>query len=101
MVTCGSEKEAQKISEILVKERAAACASISNVSSFFIWRGNPENKMESLLIIKTIESKYNELEHLVRINHSYECPEIIAIEVSKAYHEYGDWVNAFCKNEIS
>ena len=97
-VTCGSDEEARKISELLVRERVAACANVAEIESVFEWKGKLENQAEKLLIIKTIQSRYGELERLVKANHSYECPEIMAIEVRHASKEYENWLLESCKN---
>lgn len=55
-----------------------------------------ENSTEKLLIIKTIQSRLDELERLVHANHSYECPEIIAIEAASASEDYANWVRSSC-----
>ena len=82
---------------MLVENRLAACVNIADVTSIYEWKGKIENDSEKLLIIKSIESKYPELERFVKNNHSYECPEIVAIEVKAGSREYIDWVNSVVK----
>ena len=96
-VTCGSEEEARKISELLVRERVAACVNIAGINSVFEWRGEFENQAEKLLIIKTVQSRFEELERLVRANHSYECPEILAVEALMVSDDYAEWVRKACQ----
>ena len=66
----------------------------SYLSSVYKWKGKIENDNERLLIIKTIDSKFDELERYVKANHSYECPEIIALEVKRGSQEYIDWAKS-------
>ncbi len=96
MVSCGSEQEARKIAGQLVREHVAACVNIAEIDSIFEWRGKLENQAERLLVIKTTQSRFVELERLVKENHSYELPEIMAIEVASVSKEYEDWVRRAC-----
>jgi len=84
---------------MLVENRLAACVNVTDVISVYEWKGKIENDNEKLLIIKTVESKFGELERFVKDNHSYECPEIIALEVKAGSREYVDWVNSVVKIE--
>lgn len=90
-VTCGSDDEARRLSRGLVEKRLAACVNIAEVTSVYEWKGKIEDDSERLLIIKTIDSKFDELERYVKSNHSYECPEILALEVKTGSKEYIDW----------
>jgi periplasmic divalent cation tolerance protein len=93
-VTCGSDDEARRLSGALVENRLAACVNIADVTSVYEWKGKIENDNEKLLIIKTINSKFDKLERYVKSNHSYECPEILALEVKAGSKEYIDWVKS-------
>ncbi|UCC81314.1 MAG: divalent-cation tolerance protein CutA [Candidatus Zixiibacteriota bacterium] len=96
-VTCGSEEEARRLASMLVENRLAACVNVTDVSSVYEWKGKIENDREKLLIIKTIEQKFGELEEFVKKNHSYQCPEIIALEVKAGSKEYIEWANSVIK----
>lgn len=84
---------------MLVENRLAACVNIADVNSVYAWKSKIENDSEKLLIIKTIESKFGELERSVKKNHSYECHEIIALEVKAGSKEYIEWVNSVVKTD--
>ena len=91
-VTCGSEKEAEKISEILLKEGLAACANIHESKSIYFWKGKFVKEKEHVLMLKTIEKKYEKLERRIRQLHSYGIPCIIAFKTEKAEKKYARWV---------
>jgi len=97
LVTCGSEEEAGKISELLVRQHMAACVSITPVRSVFEWQGKFENQSEWLLMIKTLSPLLARVEEAVKANHSYECPEIIALNVAAVSENYARWVRSVCK----
>ncbi len=95
-VTCGSDEEAGKLSDGLLSNRLAACVNIADVKSVFEWKGKIEKENERLLIIKSIRSNFDKIEKYVRANHSYECPEIIAMDITAASENYASWVRSAC-----
>jgi periplasmic divalent cation tolerance protein len=74
----------------------AACVNITDVESVFEWKGKLEKRGEKILVIKTLQSRFDDLERLVKTNHSYECPEILAFEVSAVSSDYENWVRQAC-----
>jgi periplasmic divalent cation tolerance protein len=75
----------------------AACVNIADVKSIFEWKGKQENQSEKLLVIKTLKSRFTKIEELVKATHSYDCPEIIAFEISDASEDYTEWVKKMCE----
>ncbi len=49
------------------------------------------------MIIKSIKSRFGKIEELIKATHSYDCPEIISIEISDVSAEYADWVRKMCE----
>ena len=100
-VTCGSEDEARELSVGMIENKLAACANIADVTSVYEWKGKIKKSGEKLLIVKTLESIFPELEKFIKKNHSYECPEIIAMEVKTGSNEYIHWVNSIARRDKS
>jgi periplasmic divalent cation tolerance protein len=98
-VTCGSDEEAQKLSDGLISGRLAACVNIASVESIFRWEGKVENQAERLMIIKSVRSRFDEIERFIKANHSYDCPEIIAMKAEAVSPEYADWVRSECEKK--
>ena len=96
LITCGSNEEARRLSEGLIRGRMAACVNITGVDSVFHWKGTTENQSERLLIVKTVSTKFDEIEKFIKANHSYECPEIIAVKVGAFSDDYAAWVRSEC-----
>jgi periplasmic divalent cation tolerance protein len=91
--TVGSENDARHISQILLTKKLAACCTfIPAVTSLFHWQGRVEESHESLLLIKTTGKKYNQLEKEIQMLHTYEVPEIIAVNIEEASPAYVDWL---------
>jgi periplasmic divalent cation tolerance protein len=98
LVTASGIEEARKISQTILEKKKAACTNIiSGVSSSFWWRGKIENADEVLLIMKTKTSQLDEIISLVKQNHSYEVPEIIAIPIVGGSADYLRWIDESVK----
>jgi len=92
-VTCGSEEEALKIARTLVEERLAACANlVSPIRSIYRWEGKIWDEKEWLLVIKTQDARYGDLEKRVKSLHSYSVPEIIALPIKEGSAGYLQWI---------
>jgi len=94
LVTCGTKREARKIAKALVERRLAACVQEIGVPvrSTYRWKGKVESALEILLLIKTSRKKFSAVAQLVKEMHSYEVPEIIALNIENGSREYLDWI---------
>jgi periplasmic divalent cation tolerance protein len=82
---------AKEVVNLLIQKKWVACAQIFSIESQFIWKEKLESTPEILVQLKTVRSLYQEVESMIRNNHSYEIPEIIAtpiIEISQAYLQW-------------
>jgi len=94
LITTKDKKEAEKISKLLIKNRLAACVNIVNgVKSLFWWQGKVDQAKEALLIVKSRKEKFAKIAKLVKANHSYDLPEIIAIPIVSGFKPYLNWIN--------
>jgi periplasmic divalent cation tolerance protein len=96
LVTCGSKKEARKIAKALVDRRLAACVQEIGVPmrSTYRWKGRVESANEVLLLIKTSRKRFSAVRTLVKGLHSYDVPEIIALNIAEGSREYLDWITS-------
>jgi len=94
LVTCGSAREAARISRALVEGLHAACANViqAPVKSVYRWKGRVESAKEFLIIFKTSRKRFAALEREVRRLHSYEVPEIIALPIFRGSRAYLNWI---------
>jgi len=89
---------AKNIAERLVNEKLAACVNvITGVQSIFRWQGKIDNANENILVIKTKDSLYDELEVRIKELHPYELPEIISVPIDKGLNKYLDWISESTK----
>jgi periplasmic divalent cation tolerance protein len=92
-MTAPDVEEAGRIAETLVENRLAACVQIlPEMESVYRWQGKVERQREVLLIAKTTQSKFEELEKEVRSRHSYETPEIVAFPLTAGSMPYLEWL---------
>lgn len=100
-VTTAGRQEADTIARHLVAERLAACCTVIDpVASVYRWQGRVETGSEVLMMIKTMSSRYRELEKRVRELHSYETPEIIAVALYAGDRDYLLWMQGETAGEI-
>jgi len=93
-ITTANIEEAQRIADLLLKERKAACINIvSRVSSSFWWQGRLNSAQESLLIVKSRASVLDQIVNLVKEHHSYDVPEIIALPIIGGNPDYLEWID--------
>lgn len=87
-----SSAEADKITAALLEQRAAACVQQIKIESAYHWQGKIEHSPEILLLIKTKEDLYSEVEKLIKSNHSYQIPEIIRLPIEGGLPAYLNWI---------
>lgn len=95
-ITCETVKQAKEIGKHLMTKRLCACVNIfPDMQPMFFWPPK-ENKIdeskEVVLVAKTIENKYQELEAEIIKVHSYDVPCIIAIPTAHVSQKYYDWI---------
>ena len=92
--TADSPERAQRIASALVEQRQAACVSIvPGIRSIYRWEGRICDDAELLLVIKTTEEHFEAVRSAIRLLHSYQVPEILALRVQDGDREYLDWLS--------
>ena len=95
LCTCPDQGVAELIAETLVVERLAACVNIlPEITSIYRWEGRQQHDRELLLVIKTTEALYAELQERIRALHPYQIAEVIALPIVKGAADYLDWIHA-------
>ena len=84
---------AEKIATALIDSRAAACVNVlAECHSIYRWQGRVETAAEIPLLIKTTVANYPLVEQIVRTQHPYDVPELIAIPITHGLPAYLDWL---------
>jgi periplasmic divalent cation tolerance protein len=93
LTTCPDEGTAERISRGLVEAGLAACVSrMPGLRSTYRWQGRVEDEPEVLLLIKTVATRFQELEMRLKSLHPYEVPEIIALPIAMGSSDYLSWL---------
>ena len=94
-VTVENFKQAEIIAELAIKNKLCACANIfPEIHSMFEWEGKVNIEKETVLILKTIESKFQKLEKLISEHHTYETPCILKLDISKGNKKFLNWLQS-------
>jgi len=93
LITVGDREEGLALGRALVGEGLAACVNIiGGVRSVYRWKGKVEEGDECLLAVKSRKELLGRITARVKELHSYEVPEVIALEIAGGSEEYLDWV---------
>jgi periplasmic divalent cation tolerance protein len=92
--SCRRRTEAEKIARALVAERLAACVNIvPGVRSIYRWKDSVEETNEVLLVIKTTRGRFPAVAARLAALHSYEVPEILALDADAGAEPYLAWLS--------
>ena len=92
VTSIGDLTEAQHMARVLVEQRLAACAQISEIESFYVWDGAVQNEKEFRILFKTTDENYQAVEDAIRALHSYDLPAIHAFGFEHVYGPYAAWI---------
>jgi len=93
MTTTPGSITAKKVANELVEKGVASCVQVlPQAYSVFCWKGRIEHEEEHVLIIKTSAACYQAVEDIIRAQHPYEVPEIVALPITGGLPEYLSWI---------
>ena len=99
-IVCTDDFEAKKIAKTLLQKKLIACANIlDKIESLYFWpegSNDIEESKESLLLVKSIKNKYDQINTEIKNIHSYEVPAIFSINIDKVDYKYFEWL----KNQL-
>tara|TARA_B100000674_G_scaffold121538_1_gene92875 strand:+ start:200 stop:511 length:312 start_codon:yes stop_codon:yes gene_type:complete len=91
ITTVPTQLEAEKISKELIERKLAACISIKEINSIYIWQGNIEENKEFEITIKSLPENLNELTLILKEITTYEVPELI-YKIFDSENSYFQWI---------
>lgn len=104
VVLCNcSPGEARDLARTLVEEGLAACVNVlPGVTSFYVWEGVLAEDHETTLVIKVAADKVPALSARIKALHSYDLPEIVALDVDMAASDadYVRWVQGGSPEQV-
>ena len=100
MTTTGLREDADRIAQMLVAGRLAACVQVAGpITSTYRWRGKIETAEEWQCWAKSRRALYDEVERAIRRIHPYEVPEIIALPIVAGNADYLRWLDGELNDE--
>jgi periplasmic divalent cation tolerance protein len=91
--TCNQRDVLMQIADTLVEKKLAACCQIGGpITSIYRWQGKIEDSVEWFCHIKTVSERLEAVITEIRKQHTYEEPEIIAVEIAGGSAGYLDWL---------
>lgn len=96
VTTCATRDEALRIAHALVERRLAACVQLSAIDSVYRWQGAVQQEAEVRIVVKTVDSRYAEVERTIRELHAYALPQVVAVRLDRALPAYAQWVADAC-----
>lgn len=95
-ITCKDVSQATSIGKHLLKKRFCACVNIiPAMHSIYFWpplSDSFEENDEAILLVKTMQSKFQMLENEVLTLHSYHLPCIMAFPIQQINQKYYEWI---------
>lgn len=92
-LTCANETESQKIETKLLEQKLIACSRKSPVTSSYWWDGQINHDSEILLMMESVEEKFDSIEAVITELHSYDEYVLTAVEVHKTTPGVHQWLN--------
>ncbi|MCB1065105.1 MAG: divalent-cation tolerance protein CutA [Verrucomicrobiae bacterium] len=101
MVLCTfpNAAEARQIGTQLVDLQVAACVNlIPQIESIYRWKGEIKSETEVMVLIKTTQNNYRELEARIQELHPYDMPEVIAVPIEHGASAYLGWISEMTRD---
>jgi periplasmic divalent cation tolerance protein len=100
MTTASDLDEAGSLAEKIVNEMLAACVQLQPpMMSVSVWEGAVRHESEHLLLIKTLNDRFEAVRDFILAHHSYETPEVVAIETERVSEGYLAWMTEYLNNK--
>ncbi len=95
VVLCNcSPNESKELARTLIEERLAACVNIlPSITSCYVWQNEYCEDEEHTLLIKTTDERYYAMKERLQELHSYDVPEIIALNTDDVLDSYARWAH--------
>ncbi len=85
--------DAERLARLLLEKRLIACAQIFGPGqSLYWWQGEITEAPEILLAMKTDRSLFPRIEQLIKAEHPYQVPEIVATAIICGSRDYLGWL---------
>ncbi len=98
LTTTPTAEEAERLARKIIGAKLAACVQVlPSMKSFYFWENEVQTDAENLLLIKTLDEKFDKLKEFIQKNHTYDVPEIVALKAENVAESYLKWLTDFLK----
>jgi periplasmic divalent cation tolerance protein len=94
ITTTSSKEEAEQIARALLTECLAACIQVTEIKSYYTWKGSVNVDDEQILFIKCKQADFADIQECIKTNHSYEVPEIVQLPITAGLPDYFHWISS-------
>jgi periplasmic divalent cation tolerance protein len=90
--------DAKKAAHALVTAGLAACVNlIEQMSAIYVWEGNIEEDSEVVMIVKTTESRRDDVLEEIKRLHPFSTPSRLVLPVIGGGEDFLAWIEAQCR----
>lgn len=95
LCTAPDESCARQLAARALEAKLAACVTmLPGATSLYVWQGQLEQASEVQLLLKSDTAHQQALMDLLKREHPYEVPELLALPVQHGDSEYLSWLHA-------
>ena len=98
LCNCPNDEVANNIATRLVSDKLAACVNIMpKIKSVYRWQDEVHQDVEIMMLIKTKQALFSQLEKTIEELHPYDVVEVIALSIQQGNELYLNWINENCE----
>ncbi|MEG9538683.1 divalent cation tolerance protein CutA [Pantoea piersonii] len=95
LCTAPDEACARRLPAQALEAKLAACVTLlPGATSLYVWQGKLEQASEVQLLLKSDTTHQQALMDLLKREHPYDVPELLALPVQHGDSEYLSWLHA-------
>lgn len=94
-VTFATAEEAERLGRSAIEAGLAACVNVLPAhKSLYRWKNDIESTSEHIALFKTVKASEDALRTWLEKKHSYDCPCIASIDITKLNADFQAWLQA-------
>ncbi|MFP1925820.1 divalent cation tolerance protein CutA [Lonsdalea quercina] len=95
LCTAPDDASARVLAAAALEAELAACVTLlPGATSLYRWEGKLEQQQEIQLMLKSDQAHFQDLFTLLKQQHPYQTPELLALPVHDGDNDYLSWLNA-------
>ena len=91
--TFKSAEEAKRMGRTIIERHLASCVNIDPVETIYEWKGQIVEDNEVALVVKTNESKVQDIEDIILESHLHDMPFVGVFDLRRINRNYKEWMS--------